>query len=232
MRRKRRRLKRKQRQASNGWAMSGFWASLRRKRAPETAQDFLVVGLGNPGSEYARTRHNVGFMILDAVAGSERGRFHRLEQGDIWSWQVRGKSGLLAKPGTYVNNSGTFVKYLVKRFKINVDNVLVVHDDLTLEVGHYKFKCGGGALSHKGLVSIVERLGASEFYSLRVGIGQPERGASRVDWVLSRFAEEQVELMDDVIQRCSTAVMDFATQGGVAAMNVHNKRTRERGKLD
>jgi len=212
--------------------MSGFLASLRRRRALEAAQHFLVVGLGNPGSEYVRTRHNVGFMILDAVAGLEQGRFQRLGQGDIWSWRVRGKNGLLAKPRTYVNNSGTFVEYLLKRFKIDVDNVLVVHDDLTLEVGHYKFKYGGGALGHKGLVSIAERLGASEFYRLRVGIGHPECGASRVDWVLSRFAEEQLKLMDDVFQRCSTAVIDFATQGGVAAMNVHNKRTRERGKLD
>ena len=194
------------------------------------AHDFLVVGLGNPGSEYSRTRHNVGFMILDAVAGLERGRFHRLQQGDVLSWRVRGKSGLLAKPRTYVNNSGTFVKYLLNRFKIDIDNVLVVHDDLTLEVGHYKFKCGG-ALGHKGLVSIEERLGASEFYRLRVGIGHPEQGASRVDWVLSPFAEEQLELLDGVFRRCSTAVTDFATQGGVAAMNIHNKRTRERGKL-
>ncbi len=204
---------------------------MRRKRPPKRAQDFLVAGIGNPGSEYAQTRHNVGFMVLDALASAEGGRFRRLWRGDVWNWEMKAKSGLLAKPRTYVNNSGTYVKYLVERIKIDVDKVLVVHDDIALEVGRYKFKFGGGSVGHKGLVSIIERLGASDFYRLRVGIGHPQRGASRVDWVLSPFAQEQLELLGDVLRRCSKAVVDFATQGGVAAMNIHNKRTTERGKL-
>jgi len=190
-----------------------------------------VVGIGNPGSEYAETRHNVGFMVLDALASSEGCRFRRLGQGHVSSCEVEAKSGFLAKPRTYVNNSGTYLRYLLKRFKIDVDKVLVVHDDIALELGLYKFKLGGGSLGHKGLMSIIESLGASDFYRLRVGIGRPQRGASRVDWVLSPFAQEQLELLDDVLRRCLTAVTDFAIRGGVAAMNIHNKRTRERGKL-
>lgn len=211
--------------------MSGFWTSFKRNRPLKKAQHFLVVGIGNPGGEYAETRHNVGFMVLDALSDSEGCRFRRFGQGHVSSWDVDFKSGLLAKPGTFVNNSGAYVKYLVKRFKIDVDNVLVVHDDIALEAGLYKFKFGGGAVGHKGLVSIIESLGASDFYRLRVGIGRPQHGASRVDWVLSPFTQEQLEVLGDVLRRCLTAVADFATKGGVAAMNIHNKRTRERGKL-
>ncbi|MBN1593322.1 MAG: aminoacyl-tRNA hydrolase [Candidatus Coatesbacteria bacterium] len=214
--------------------MGGLWASLRRKsgKPDSKAGDFLVVGLGNPGSEYAQTRHNVGFMILDALADAEEGRFGPIGQGEIWNWQTRGRSGILAKPQTYVNNSGIFVKFLLGRFKVETDNILIVHDDLTLEVGQYKFRCGGGSLGHNGLLSIEEKIGTPDFFRLRVGIGQPEQGASRVDWVLSPFSEDQMQIMDDVFGKCSTAVADFVTKGGVAAMNVHNKRTRERGKLD
>ena len=107
----------------------------------------------------------------------------------------------------------------------------IVHDDIALGVGLYKFKFGGGSLGHKGLISIIESLGASDFYRLRVGIGRPQHGASRVDWVLSPFAQEQLDVLGDVLRRCLTAVMDFAIQGGVAAMNIHNKRTKEKGKL-
>ena len=210
--------------------MSGFWTSLRRKRPAESVSDFLVVGIGNPGSEYAATRHNVGFMVLDALASSEQCQFRRLRQGHVSSWAVGARSGLLAKPRTYVNNSGTYVKYLIERFKIDVDKVLIVHDDITLELGCHKFRFGGGSVGHKGLISIVEMLGASDFYRLRVGVGQPQRGATRVDWVLSPFENQELELLEDVLRICSTAVMDFAAQGGVAAMNIHNKRTIERGK--
>ncbi|HUT05005.1 MAG TPA: aminoacyl-tRNA hydrolase [bacterium] len=207
---------------------TGLWAYLRRKRTLGGAQDFLVVGVGNPGSEYASTRHNAGFMALDVLAGAENVRFYCSGQGDVAVWHVDGKQGVLAKPGTYVNNSGQYVKFLVKRLGIGVDKMLVVHDDIALDVGHYKFKFGGVAAGHKGLTSIIESLGTPEFYRLRIGIGQPARGESRVEWVLSAFAEEQLELLSEILQSCSTAVADFAIQGGVAAMNIHNKRTKER----
>ena len=187
-----------------------------------------MVGVGNPGSKYASTRHNAGFMVLDVLAGAEGVRFRRFGQGDVAVWHVDGKQGVLAKPRTYVNNSGLYVKFLVSRLSIGVDNMLVVHDDIALDVGHYKFKFGGGSAGHKGLTSIIESLGTTEFYRLRIGIGQPARGESRVDWVLSAFAEEQLEPLSEILQRCSTALADFAIQGGVAAMNIHNKRTKER----
>ncbi|RLC48615.1 MAG: aminoacyl-tRNA hydrolase [Candidatus Coatesbacteria bacterium] len=207
---------------------ASLWAHLRRRRTFANAQDFLVVGLGNPGSEYVSTRHNAGFMSLDILAGAQDVRFRHFGQGEAVVWHVDGKRGVLAKPMTYVNNSGSYVKFLITRLGIAVDKVLVVHDDITLDIGQYKFKFGGGSAGHKGLISIIESLGTAEFYRLRIGIGRPPRGDSRVEWVLSAFAEEQLGPLSEALQRCSTAVADFAIQGGVAAMNIHNKRTKER----
>lgn len=172
----------------------------------------------------------MGFMVLDALASSEQRQFRRLSNGQVCSWEMGAREGLLAKPRTYVNNSGTYVKYLVERFKIDVDKVLIVHDDITLELGCYRFRFGGGSVGHKGLISIVEMLGASDFYRLRVGIGQPRESVTRVDWVLSPFENQELGLLEGVLRLCSTAVTDFAAQGGVAAMNIHNRRTIDRGK--
>ena len=221
-------------QQPNEGPQSSLWAALKNTwrhpalRRSTGSRDCLIVGLGNPGEEYAGTRHNAGFMVLDRLAATSEVMFCALGDGEVLDWSICGKSVVLARPATFVNCSGLYVRYLLKRFKVSVDKLLVIHDDVALEIGQYKFKFGGGSVAHKGLVSVVERLGTSDFYRLRIGIGQPGRGESRVGWVLSRFDSDQLGVLDEVLQRCSTAATDFVRQGGVVAMNIHNRRPRER----
>lgn len=176
------------------------------------------------------TRHNLGFMVLDELTKDADVRFKPMGDGEVVEWSVSGRHALLAKPMTFVNRSGEYVRYLLSRYTVDVDNILVVHDDVSLELSQYKFKFGGGDLGHNGLVSIITELGESEFYRLRIGIGHPKPGESRVDWVLSPVPEEQGDVLCEVLNRCSGAVRDFVRSGGVAAMNMYNKRNRERGK--
>jgi len=168
-------------------------------------------------------------MVIDSIATGLSASFTERSGGKTLDYSIDGRRVVLAKPGTYVNRSGQYIVPALRRFKVSIDNLLVLHDDITLELGKSKFKFGGGASGHGGLRSIIEQLNTDDFYRLRIGIGQPEQGASRVDWVLSRFPPDELVIMNEVIERCTTAVRDFATQGGVAAMNLHNRRLR-RGK--
>jgi PTH1 family peptidyl-tRNA hydrolase len=168
--------------------------------------DLLVVGLGNPGREYARNRHNVGAMVVDELArrhdGSWRGKF----SGRIAEIRLDGHKVALLKPETYMNESGRSIGAAAAFFKVDPESVLVVHDESDLELGRLQLRLGGGLAGHNGLRSVAQSLKTPEFMRLRVGVGRPERGDPRplADWVLADF--EPDEDAEALVARAADAV--------------------------
>ncbi len=182
----------------------------------------LVVGLGNPGGQYAGTRHNIGWMVLDRLA-DRAGWGGRGRDRDA-ATSVRGRhAGLdlvLAKPLTYMNDSGLAVRKLLARERAPLTDLLVVADDFALPFGRLRFREGGGAGGHNGLRSIIEELGTEKFSRLRVGIGEPTRDA--VDHVLSRFGPEEQLRLDELLDASADAVEAWAREGTNKAANRFN----------
>lgn len=157
---------------------------------------YLVVGLGNPGREYARTRHNVGWMVVDELARRHQGSWRGKFSGQMAEIRVGDQRLALLKPETYMNDSGRSVGPAAAFFHLDPKKVLVVHDEGDFELGRLEVKFGGGLAGHNGLRSIADHLGTKDFLRLRIGVGRPERGDPRplADWVLSNFeARENVE---------------------------------------
>jgi PTH1 family peptidyl-tRNA hydrolase len=182
----------------------------------------LVVGLGNPGGQYAGTRHNIGWMVLDRLA-DRAGWSGRGRDRDA-ATSVRGRhAGLdlvLAKPLTYMNDSGLAVRKLLARERAPLADLLVVADDFALPFGRLRFREGGGAGGHNGLRSIIEELGTEKFSRLRIGIGEPSRDA--VDHVLSRFGPEEQLRLDELLDASADAVEAWAREGTNKAANRFN----------
>jgi PTH1 family peptidyl-tRNA hydrolase len=184
--------------------------------------DLLVAGLGNPGREYERTRHNVGWLVLDELArrhgGSWRSKFSgslaEVRLGDL-------KLGLL-KPETFMNDSGVSVGAAARFYKVEPEHLLVVHDDVDLEPGRLQARAGGGLAGHNGLRSLAQHLGSQEFERLRIGVGRPGRGDRRSvsDWVLSGFAPE--DNLEALVARSADAVEAIAVEGLEAAQTHFN----------
>jgi peptidyl-tRNA hydrolase, PTH1 family len=175
--------------------------------------DLLVVGLGNPGREYERTRHNSGWLVVDELArrldGSWRGKF----SGQLAEVRVDGLKLALLKPETFMNESGRSVGAAARFFKVDPGSVLVVHDDVDLESGRLQARAGGGLAGHNGLRSLAEALGSQDFLRLRVGVGRPGRGDPRpvADYVLSPFSAD--EDVDALVTRAADAVELLAREG-------------------
>ncbi len=185
----------------------------------------LAVGLGNPGPEYAATRHNVGFMVVDRLAGSlgvgwERVGGPALEAAAL----VSGVALRLLKPLTYMNLSGRAVAAALRRHNLGPGSLCVVHDDLDLPCGALRLRPGGGAGGHRGVMSIIEELGSADFARVRVGIGRPAGGQDAVDYVLSPFPAAEWALVGPVVDRAAEAVLAIARDGLAAAMNRFNSR--------
>jgi PTH1 family peptidyl-tRNA hydrolase len=164
---------------------------LRRGDSASTL-DLLVAGLGNPGPEHARDRHNAGWMVLEEVARRHGASFKRKFRGRLAETRIGPHRVALLKPETYMNESGSSIQAAVRFFKVAPGALLVVHDDVDLPVGRLQARLGGGLAGHNGLRSIAQRLGTQEFLRLRIGVGRPERGDPRpvADYVLSPFAPE------------------------------------------
>jgi PTH1 family peptidyl-tRNA hydrolase len=187
--------------------------------------DLLVVGLGNPGDEYARTRHNVGAEVVELLARRHGGKL-RGSKGRSRGDEVRigDKRVALAIPLTYMNDSGEAVGSLARRLGIEPDQIVIVHDELDLEPAALRVKVGGGLAGHNGLRSIKQHLHTDEFIRVRIGVGKPpskERGA---DHVLSRVSKREREAMDVTIEEAADAVERIVTDGVEAAMNRYNGR--------
>jgi len=190
----------------------------------------LIVGLGNPGRGYANNRHNVGFVCLNHFAKTQGIRFDKKQgKARIGIGEVAGSKVVLARPQTYMNLSGQSVSRLIKKFNINLDDLLVIHDDLDLPLGKIRIRYGSSSGGHKGIDSIISSLGNQDFSRLRVGIGRPTTEgfaetseANIVAYVLSNFTSEEKQIVVQVIPRVSEAIYCLLSQGLAVAMNKYN----------
>ncbi len=194
---------------------------LRRGKAASTL-DLLVAGLGNPGREYASTRHNIGWLVVDRLSAAHDGSFRGKFSGQLAEVRFQDRRLALLKPETYMNDSGRSIASAVQFFKVDPQNLLVVHDDVDLDEGRLQLRMGGGLAGHNGLRSIAQALGTQEFSRLRIGVGRPGRGDPRPvsDWVLSAFPSETD--VDALIERSASAVRAVAADGIAAAQRAFN----------
>jgi PTH1 family peptidyl-tRNA hydrolase len=186
--------------------------------------DLLVVGLGNPGREYAGHRHNVGFMVVDELARRAGASFRSKFSGDLAETRLDGARVALLKPQTYMNESGRSVAAAVRFFKVDPEALLVVHDEGDFDLGRLQVREGGGLAGHNGLRSIAQALGTQDFLRLRVGVGRPERGDPRplADYVLSNFAPHDDR--DAVVARAADAVERLVREGVEPTQRAYNER--------
>jgi PTH1 family peptidyl-tRNA hydrolase len=190
-----------------------------------TSLDLLVAGLGNPGREYARNRHNVGWMVADELARRHGGSWRSKFNGQLAEIRIDGHKVALLKPETFMNDSGRPVQAAVKFFKLEPDAVLVVHDEGDFDLGRLQARLGGGLAGHNGLRSIARELGTPEFMRLRVGVGRPERGDPRplADFLLSDFRPEDEP--DALVRAAADAVETLDAEGLEAAQRAINAKS-------
>ena len=193
-----------------------------RRGEDASSLDLLVAGLGNPGREYERTRHNAGWLVLDELARRHSGSWRSKFSGSLAEIRLGDLRLALLKPETYMNDSGRSVGAAVRFFKVEPEQVLVVHDDVDLEAGRLQARAGGGLAGHNGLRSLAQHLGSQDFLRLRIGIGRPGRGDPRpvADWVLSPFSPE--EDAEALVARAADAVETIARDGLEAAQQRFN----------
>ncbi len=193
-----------------------------RRGESASTLDLLVAGLGNPGREYERTRHNVGWLVLDELARRHGGSWRSKFSGSLAEVRLGDLRLGLLKPETYMNDSGLSVGAAARFFKVDPERLLVVHDDVDLEPGRLQARAGGGLAGHNGLRSLAQHLGSQEFDRLRIGVGRPGRGDRRSvsDWVLSSFTPE--DDLEALIVRAADAVETIAAEGIEAAQTHFN----------
>ena len=189
----------------------------RRGREASSSLDALVAGLGNPGREYERARHNVGWLVIDELAGRVGAAFRSKFSGRVADARLDGRRISLLKPETYMNESGRSIGAAVRFFKVEPGSLVVVHDDVDLEPGRLQARLGGGLAGHNGLRSIAQTLGTQDFLRLRIGVGRPGRGDRRSvsDYVLSPF-ESEIDV-DALVTRAADAVETIVSDGVAAA---------------
>lgn len=183
---------------------------------------FLIAGLGNIGAEYAHTRHNIGFDVLDYFAQKHGAVFQSDRLADIARIRFRGKALLCIKPTTYVNLSGKAVKYWIDKEHIPLENLLVIMDELAIPLEKLKLKLKGGDAGHNGLKSIQETLGTQDYARLRFGIGNDYPRGAQVDFVLGRWRETELPAVRQKIEKCSEVIENYVVAGPERAMNMVN----------
>lgn len=186
--------------------------------------NFLIVGLGNIGSEYAQTRHNIGFRVLDALAKASNLVFEDKRYGAVTTLKVKNQTLTLLKPSTYMNLSGNAVRYWMNEKKIPLENILVVVDDLSLPFGQLRMRPGGSEAGHNGLKHISSVLGTQQYARLRFGIGNHFPRGGQVDFVLGEFTDEDLKTMDERLELAGEMVKSFALSGIQFTMNHFNKK--------
>jgi len=201
----------------------------RRLKGPLETPDLIVVGLGNPEPHYLNTRHNAGWWLVDALAkrhGIEILRAHSTARLGVGA--IDGDAGgarrvvALAKPRTHVNGSGAAVRYLLARFGVAQDRLLVVYDEAALSPGRLRLRPNGGAAGHNGVKSIIAALGGQDFARLRIGVGRPPPGGDMVGWALGEPSAEDRDLIESAVERGADAVLTVLNEGVESAMNRFN----------
>ncbi|MCB0793723.1 MAG: aminoacyl-tRNA hydrolase [Flavobacteriales bacterium] len=185
---------------------------------------FLLVGLGNPGPEYADTRHNVGFLVVDRIAQLAEATWSSERLAEMALFRSRGRGYVLLRPTTFMNLSGMAVRYWADKERIPLDRILVISDDLALPFGKVRLRGGGGAGGHNGLTDIIANLGTDRFARLRVGIGADFPRGRQSEFVLRPWTEQEKKDLPKVLEGAAEAARDFVHIGLAQAMNRHNQR--------
>ena len=186
--------------------------------------NYLVVGLGNIGAEYSDTRHNMGFMVLDAWAKASNIVFSAGRYGSTAEIKVKADKFILLKPSTYMNLSGKAVRYWMNELKLPLENLLVISDDLNLPFGTIRLRKSGSAGGHNGLTNITEMLGSQEYARLRAGIGNDFSRGGQIDFVLGELTDGEKELMPQICDKAIEGIKAFAMLGPDRAMNIVNAK--------
>ncbi len=174
---------------------------------------FLIVGLGNPGIQYEHTRHNIGFKVLDRLAVLSNHTFDSARYGEVCEIMLRGRRLILVKPNTFMNLSGKSVAYWMQKKKVNQDNLLVVTDDISLPFGIMRMRKKGSSGGHNGLNNIQLVLGHNKYARLRFGVGKNFSVGNQADYVLSKFTDQEQDVLDEKIEVSTDMIQSFITQG-------------------
>lgn len=191
----------------------------------------MIVGLGNPGNEYAGTRHNVGWMLVDALAehlGINEWRSR--EKGMVAEGRIGSEKILLVKPLTYMNNSGECVGPLMRWYKLEPEDIMAAHDDMDIPIGTIRIRKKGSAGGHNGIKSLLNHIGSENFGRLRIGIGRPQPGWSVINHVLAKFNDQEQEEIGDAIKQLIPAVECMVLEGPDMAMNKFNPKKVKKAK--
>jgi PTH1 family peptidyl-tRNA hydrolase len=187
----------------------------------------LIVGLGNPGRQYADNRHNVGFRCVDHLASAHELSFSRRQKNaSIALGLVLRRAVVLVKPRTFMNRSGRPVASLARFYRVPLDRLLVVYDDLDLPLGTTRMRPSGGSGGHRGMRSIIDRLGSRAFPRLRIGIGRPPGRMDPADYVLQDFSKEEEELLERTLEQATAAIETWLGEGVDEAMTLYNRSVR------
>lgn len=187
-------------------------------------ESYLVVGLGNIGPEYSKTRHNMGFMVLDAWCQASNTAFNTMRYGDVAEIHLKGRTIYLLKPSTYMNLSGNAVRYYLQKLPIPTDRLLVICDDINLPFGKLRMRKNGSDGGHNGLKNIAECLETENYARIRMGVGHEFSTGAQADYVLGNLSEEEMKEMDNLSEKVIQGVKDWIFVGADRAMNVLNAK--------
>ena len=190
---------------------------------------YLIVGLGNPGKQYDMTRHNIGFHTIDYIADKYGAKLTKLKFKAVYGEAtISGEKVYLVKPQTYMNLSGDSVGEMAQFYKIPPENIIVINDDISLDVGRIRVRPKGSAGGHNGIKSIIAHLGTQEFPRVKVGVGEKPARMDLADYVLGHFSKEEQATMDDAVKEAADAVCEIVNVGIAQAMNDHNRKKEEK----
>ena len=188
----------------------------------DAMKKFLVVGLGNIGEEYAETRHNIGFKILDSLSTEEAFTFETAKLGDVGTFKVKGRSIICLKPSTYMNRSGKAVKYWMEKENIPLENVLIITDDINLSFGTIRLKTKGSDGGHNGLKDVQQYLLTTNYNRLRFGVGSDFGKGKQIDYVLGEWNQEEKDALGERYERVNALIRSFVLSGVNRTMNEYN----------
>lgn len=196
--------------------------SLNTETKEALMKKFLIVGLGNIGAEYANTRHNIGFKIVEEVAEVHKTTFETEKLGDVATFRLKGRTFILLKPSTYMNLSGKAVKYWMDKENISVENILIVTDDVHIDFGTIRIKAKGSAGGHNGLKDIQEKLNTQQYPRFRFGVGANYSKGRQADFVLGQWSKEETSQLIERLPTSSNIITSFGTAGLSNTMNEFN----------